>query len=181
MIDLVSNALVAHLLARTPDLGATWAEISALDSGGPLAANKLQVCLYSIEEHDHLRNAPLVETTNGWQRAPLALRLRYVMTYTGNSHVEAQARLARVLQVFHSTPVLSRSDLPPEVSALVDRLTIRLLSLDDEARNNLWSAFGRGMRLALYYLVDVALVPPIHQEGAGTIRTSRIRYAEAAP
>ena len=178
MIDLVTNALVAHLLARTPDLGATWVEISALDSGGPLSANKLQVCLYALEEHDHLRNAPPVEGPNGWERAPLALRLRYVMTYVSNSHVETQARLARVLQVFHSTPVLGRSDLPPEVSAQVERLTVRLESPDDEQRNNLWTAFGRGMRLALYYLVDVALVRPAHQEGAGTVRDHRVDYVE---
>lgn len=178
MIDLVTKALVDHLLSRTSDLGSGWVDVSALDNGGNLAVNHLHVCLYAIEEHDHLRNAPLVETPAGWQRPPLALRLRYVMTYAANSHTEAQARLARVLQVFHSTPVLGPSHLPPEVASQVERLTIRLLSPDDEQRNNLWTAFGRGMRLALYYLVDVALVRPVEQEGAGTVREHRVEYAE---
>lgn len=179
MIDLVTQALVDHLISRTPDLGSSWVDISALDNGGPLTANHLQVCLYAIEEHDHLRNAPLVPSPEGWKRPPLALRLRYVMTYTGNSHTEAQARLSRVLQVFHSTPVLGAAELPPEVASLVERLTIRLLSPDDEQRNNLWTAFGRGMRLALYYLVDVALVPPVEQQGRGVVREHRVDYVGA--
>lgn len=179
MIDLVTRSLVEHLAAHTPDLGATWVEVSALDAGHVLTADKLHVCLYGIAEHDHLRNAPLVETPAGWQRPPLALRLSYVMTYAGGSHLEAQARLARVLQVFHTTPVLGPSELPAELAAQVDRLTVQLLSLDDDQRNALWTAFGRGMRLALHYLVDVALVPPLLHEGAGTVRTHRITFRGA--
>lgn len=181
MIDLVTTALVGHLVARTPDLGASWVEVSALDSGHVLTADKLHVCLYAVTAHDHLRNAPLVETPAGWQRPPLALRLSYVMTYAGSSHLEAQARLARVLQVFHTTPVLGPSELPPDVAAQVERLTVQLRSLDDEQRNALWTAFGRGMRLALHYLVDVALVPPLQSEGAGTVRSHRIDLRRAAP
>jgi hypothetical protein len=177
VIDLVSKAIVDHLLSRTTDLGAGWVELTSLESGGNLSANKLHVCLYAIDEHDHLRNAPLVESKAGWVRPPLALRLSYAMTYVSNQHVEVQARLARVLQVFHSTPVLGPESLPPEVAALVQRVTVRLQSPGDEQRNHLWTAFGRGMRLALYYLVDVALVPPIQQEGAGTVREHRVEYA----
>jgi hypothetical protein len=180
VIDLVTKAIVDHLQSRTSDLGAGWIDISSLESGGALTANHLHVCLYAVEEHDHLRNAPLVETPAGWQRPPLALRLRYAMTYVGNSHIEVQARLARVLQVFHSTPVLGPSQLPPEVASQVERVTIRLMSPDGEERNNLWTAFGRGMRLALYYLADVALVQPIQQEGAGTVREHRVDYVTAA-
>jgi len=106
VIDLVSKALVAHLLSRTSDLGAGWIDLSSLESGGSLTANHLHVCLYAVTEHDHLRNAPLVESPAGWQRPPLALRLHYAVTYVSNAHDEVQARLARVLQVFHSTPVL---------------------------------------------------------------------------
>lgn len=177
MIDLVSTAIVDHLLSRTSDLGSGWVEHSSLESGGSLTANHLHVCLYAVGEHDHLRNAPLVESPAGWQRPPLALRLSYVMTYVSNQHTEVQARLARVLQVFHTTPVLGPESLPPEVAALVERVTIRLQSPSDEQRNHLWTAFGRGMRLALYYLVDVALVPPFQQEGAGSVREHRVEYA----
>src|SRR5689334_1686189 len=106
VIDLVSKALVDHLVSRTTDLGNNWVELTSLESGGNLTANKLHLCLYAVEEHDHLRNAPLVESPAGWVRPPLALRLRYVATYVSNTHTEVQARLARVLQVFHTTPVL---------------------------------------------------------------------------
>jgi len=177
VIDLVSKALVEHLLSRTSDLGASWVDLTSLESGGTLTANHLHVCLYAVEEHDHLRNAPLVESPAGWVRPPLALRLRYVVTYVSTLHAEVQARLARVLQVFYSTPVLGPDDLPPELAALVQRITIRLETPTDEQRNQIWTAFGRGMRLALYYLVDVAPVPPIEQEGAGTVREHRVEYA----
>lgn len=180
MIDQVTDALVDHLAARTADVGSNWIDVTSLESGTALTANHLHVCLYAIAEHDHLRNAPHVLTANGWQRPPLGLRLHYVVTYAGNNHLEVQARLARVLQVFHTTPVLGPAELPPEVASVVERVTVRLRSPSHEERNHLWTAFSRPMKLSLYYDVDVALIPLAQAQGAGTVLDHRIDYAELA-
>jgi hypothetical protein len=173
----VTTALVEHLLARTRDIDGTWVEISSLESDATLTADHLHVCLYRLEEHAHLRNAPLVATPAGYQRPPITLRLSYVMAYLGD-HLEAQRRLARVIQVFHSTPVLGPQALPASLSALVDHLSVRLYTPPPDEHTQLWLAFGRGMRLALYYQVDVALIPPVDQEGHGVVREHRVEYAE---
>ncbi len=181
MIELVTKALVDHLTARTADVDSGWIEATSLESGQAITANHLHVCLYAVEEHGHLRNAPLVNGPEGWHRPPLGLRLYYVMTYASGVQSEVQSRLSRVLQVFHTTPVLGPDALPPEVSKFVERVTIRLHNPPAEERNHLWTAFGRGMRLALYYEVDVAMIPVSEREGAGTVVEHRIEYAEAKP
>lgn len=178
MIADISQALAEHLLARTTDIGPNWIEIASLESGATLTKDRLQICLYAIEEHAHLRNAPLVQTPGGWERAPLGLRLHYLMHYSGTNHLEAQSRLTRVVQVFHSTPVLGPESLSPTLANTVDRLGIHLYSPSAEERNNLWSAFGRGLRLSVYYQVDVALIPPVDQDGDGTVVEHRIEFAE---
>lgn len=158
MIADVTQALAAHLLAHTPDIGPAWIEIASLEAGAALTTDRLQICLYAVEEQVHLQNVAMVTTHGGAERAPLGLRLQYVMHYSGVNHLEAQARLARVIQVFHATPVLGPESLPAALAATVERLDIRLHNPGFDERNGLWSAFGRGLRLALYYQVDVELI-----------------------
>jgi hypothetical protein len=181
MIAEVTTALVEHLSARTSDIGRDWVKVSSLEVGATLDADHLHICLYAIEEHPHLRNAPLVATADRYEQPPLGLRLQYVMAYVGALHLEAQDRLARVIQVFYSTPVLAGASLPPALAARVERLTVRLHSPGPDERSQLWTAFGRGQRLSVYYQVDVALIPPIEQEGHGVVREHRVDYAEATP
>lgn len=173
MILAVTQALLDEVHRRTPDLG-TWAVAASLSEADPApAANRLAVALLAVSEHDHLRNAPAVPSPEGFRRAPLALRLHYLMTWTG-PHDEAQLRLARVLAVFHTTPVLGPAHLAPELAAQVERVTVRLRTTTADERNQVWGALGRPARLALFYDVDVAAVSPLEPlDGWGRIETSR--------
>jgi hypothetical protein len=177
MIDEVTRTVVDHLIAATADRGSTWVEITSLEANGTLTADKLHVCLYAIEEAGHLRNQPLVATDGGYQRPPIALRLQYVMTYQGGTHLDAQQHLNRVIQVFHSTPILSRSALRPALLDRTEQLTVRLRTPTADERNQIWTAFNRPAKLSLYYEVDVALVPLLAHEGAGRIEAHRIDYS----
>lgn len=176
MIREVTDALVAHLRARTPDLG-DWVVLNSLSNADTApATGRLAVAVIAVEEHDHLRNRPPVATADGYRRAPLALRLHYLMTYTG-PHDEALIRLARVIQVFHTTPILGPADLPTDVAAEVARLTIRLRTTTPDERNQVWTALGRPARLALFYEVDVAPVDLLEgADGWGRVTEHRIDY-----
>lgn len=180
MIDEVTRTIVSFLVSATADLGNTWVEVSSFESDGTLTANKLHVCLYAVEEHGHLRNQPLVTTDGGYQRPPVALRLRYVMAYHGGTHLDAQNRLARVVQVFHTTPVLGPETLRPALLEHTEQITVRLGSPSPDERNQIWTGFARPMKLALYYEVDVAFVPLLEHEGAGRVTEHRIDYAVVA-
>jgi hypothetical protein len=171
----VTAALVDAIHSATPDLG-TWVEVASLSQADPNPTqNRLALCLYAIEEHPHLRNRPLQPTAAGYVRPPLAVRLSYLMTYVGGAD-EAQLRLARVLAVFHTRPILGPTTLDPALGALVGQVTVRLRSTTADERNQVWGALGRPARLSLYYDVDVAPVEPLAQEGRGRIDTHRIDY-----
>jgi hypothetical protein len=178
VIRAVSETLVDVVHQATPDLG-TWAVLSSLSAADvDPAANRLAVALYAIEEHPHMRNRPLVSSPAGYVRPPLALRLHYLMAYTG-AHDEAQTRLARVVAVFHTSPVIHQPQLPPALAAQVQTVTVRLVSLTADERNQIWGALGRSARLALFYEVDVAPVDLITHEGAGEITSLRLDYVTA--
>lgn len=176
MIAHVSSALVDVIHQATPDLGSWVVQHSLSQADGmPVPDTKGILALIAVEEHGHLRNRPLVEGNAGLVRPPLALRLSYLVTYIG-VHDEAQTRLARVVQAFHTTPVLRSPDLQPPLADEVDSVTIRLQDPTHDQRNQIWGALGRAGRLALFYQADVAPVPVLEREGAGRVREQRIEY-----
>lgn len=179
MIDQVTQALSTHIQNRTPDLGA-WVVIHSLSAAEDAPrAQKLVLALIAVDEHDHLRNAPLVQSQDGYRRPPMHLRLHYLITYIGK-HEEAQARLARVLAVFHTTPVLRAGDLPSSITDHVDTLTVRLENTTADERNHVWTSLGREGRLALFYTVDVAPIDLLETpDGWGRVEQHRVDYVGA--
>lgn len=177
MIDTVTTALIDHLAKATQDLG-DWIEVSAIDSeAAPPTKDRLHVVLYGIDQHDHLRNLPLERGEDGGLvRPPLFLRLSYLLAYFGGKHEEVQRRLSRVVEVFHTTPILRAPELSPALAERVQSLTVRLRAPSLDERNQLWTALSRPMKLALHYEVDVAPVPTSERDGHGRIETLDVNY-----
>lgn len=176
MILEVSEALVDLIERSTPDLDG-WVVQHSLSQAEttPVPENKAVLALLAVAEHPQLRNRPLVEGVGGLVRAPLALQLHYLVTYIG-AHDEAQTRLGRIAQAFHTTPILRAPALAPGLAEQVGSLAIRLGAPTADERNQIWSALGRPGRLALFYEVDVAPVPPLERDGAGRVHEHRIDY-----
>ncbi|WP_297084632.1 Pvc16 family protein [uncultured Demequina sp.] len=175
MIRAVSDALVGLITQETPDL-ADWVVLSSLSKADvDPPKNRLAVALYAVEEHPHLVNRPLVRGSAGYVRAPLSLRLKYLMSYTGD-HDEAQQRLARVIEVLHTTPILRSAELGPDLAAKVDSVTLRLTTTTADERHQIWGALGRNARLSLYYDADVAPVEILERDGAGEVLAHQIDY-----
>lgn len=184
MIDEVTRALLDHLAAATTSVGENWIVPTSLEADGTLEQDKLHVMLYAIEQHGHLRNTPLQRTSAGdFELPPIALRLHYLMTYqpATDDHLEEQRRLSRVIQLFHTTPILGAGELPATLPAEIEQLTVRLQSPTAEERNQIWTALGRSLRLAVYFEVDVAFLPPLSHEGWGQITESELKYQELVP
>ncbi|QDG66668.1 DUF4255 domain-containing protein [Pseudarthrobacter sp. NIBRBAC000502772] len=179
MIREVSEALRDLIQQATPDLG-SWVVLHSLSQGEKVAVpdNKAILALIAVAEHPHLRNRPLVEGQAGLVRAPMSLQLTYLVTYIGD-HDESQARLGRIVQAFHTYPVLRPPELTPPLSDEVESLAIRLQAPSADERNQVWGALGRSGRLSLFYEVDVAPVPVLEREGAGRVREHRIDYVGA--
>jgi len=176
VIDLITAALAGHIESRTPDLG-SWVDVHSMSAADPApTTNRLVLALIAVDAHEHLRNTPPVSTPDGYRRAPLHLRLSYLVTHVG-PHDEAQARLARVLAIFHTTPILRTADLPADVAAHVSTLTVHLRNTTADERGHIWSALGRQARLALFYTVDVALIDLLGDpDGWGVVTRHRVDY-----
>ncbi|MGX4695359.1 Pvc16 family protein [Streptomyces sp. JNUCC 63] len=176
MITEISDALRDVIHLATPDYG-KWMVLHSLSQADktPVPEAKGILALIAVGEHDHLRNRPLTEGAAGLVRAPLALKLHYLATFIGD-HDEAQHRLARIVQAFHTTPILRPPVLAPPLSDEVGTVTIRLVGPTHEQRNQIWGALGRPGRLALFYEVDVATVPVLQQDGAGRVVEHRVEY-----
>lgn len=177
MIRDVTEALIDLIESKTPETP-NWVQATSLH-GGPATeptAEKLHVFLYAVEEHAHLRNQPPVLTPDGYRRPPLALRLHFLMTYIDSDHLECQARLAKVAEIFYDAPILGPDRLRPALAAKVGRVTVRMRNPGAEERSQVWTSLGRPMRLALYYDVDIAPVESQLAEGAAEIRRREIDY-----
>jgi uncharacterized protein DUF4255 len=175
MILEITSALVDVIHQATPDLG-TWVVLHSLSQGDQALPDKKGIlALIALEEHDYMRNRPLVEGNTGLVRAPLSLKLHYLATYVGD-HDEAQLRLGRIVQAFHTTPILRSQDLQPPLADEVDSIAVRLVGLTHEQRNMVWGALGRAGRVSLFYEVDVAPIPVLEREGYGRVSQHRIDY-----
>ena len=153
--------------------------LSAPDSDIPAAA-RLSLYLYLIEPDPQLRNQPALSIgTAGIVRAPLALRLSYLVTPLLESDETNQLVLGRVLQSLHDQPFLDEvAGAPLDDSrgggSRELRLSLEPLSIDSIAR--IWHAMGSDYRLSLAYrmqtvMVDSALDPS---------RASRVEEAHVA-
>jgi hypothetical protein len=87
------------------------------------------------------------------------MRLQYLVTVHGQDVGEVQERLSQVFEAFHEHPVFTGEELDATIASRVGRLTIQLKSTPLEDLRNLWTAFGTGMQLSLYYEVN-AQPPP---------------------
>lgn len=179
MIAEVSDALRDVIHQATPDYG-SWIVLHSLSQADKTLVPDAKgiLALIAVEEHGHMRNRPLVESKAGLVRAPLALKLHYLTTFIGE-HDEAQRRLARIIQAFHSTPILRPPLLQPPLADEVETVSIRLVGLAHDQRNQIWGTLGRPGRLSVFYEVDVALIPVLERDGVGRVVEHRIDYLGA--
>ncbi len=174
MIREVTETLVELIQRETPDLG-EWVTPISLHEDATLPGTRLAVCLYAIDEHTHARNRPMEYDGDRYRRPPAMMRLSYMIAFFGGddsvAHLDEQQRLDRVLQVFHNYPTITPTDMSGSLGESVDKLTVRMWSPPIEERNEIWTGFGRSMRLALFYQVDA--VPITTTEAGGPPITSQ--------
>ncbi len=180
MLLATSRTLRNFLHRRIPEAGGSWIEIHSLHQDGgssPLPTDRLIICLYAVVPDPHLRNRPKIHTDQGFMRPPMAVLLRYLVTYNSDDHPEAHERMGRVLEALHTRPILAPPELDPELSGVVEELSVRILSPSMEEMNQLWTALNRPLRLSLYLEVTPAFVPNLETEGDGPVRERELRLA----
>ena len=121
----------------------------------------LSVWLYSVVRDPDLLNRPPTRIDlDQLVRPPLPVRLHYLMTPTvraaGNAGSETeQDILGKVLQIFHTRPLLRGSDLQDDLSGTSAQLNVLLEQLTLEEITRVWDALERSYELSISYEVSV--------------------------
>jgi hypothetical protein len=128
-------------------------------------AEGLSVWLYRIIRDDQRLNDPPVRISPTELRPPpLPVRLHYLMTpvtneQTGDPETE-QLILGKVLQLFHSHPVLAGADLQAEFAGTEVELRVRLEPLMLEEITRVWESLDGSYQLSISYEVSVVNIMP---------------------
>lgn len=128
-------------------------------------AEGLSVWLYRIIRDDQRLNDPPVRISPTELRPPpLPVRLHYLITpvtneQTGDPETE-QLILGKVLQLFHSHPVLAGADLQAEFAGTEVELRVRLEPLMLEEITRVWEALDGSYQLSVSYEVSVVNIMP---------------------
>jgi len=178
----VSKTLEQYLLDTSPELPANWLELVNYQSDDMTSATagKVTLFLYAIAENRHLHNQPLERLPDGrFRQAPLALTLSYLIAYNAPDAVKGQQHLAVILRAFHSKARLGPADLDASIQDKVEGLTVRLRAMSTEELNQVWTALNVGMRPALFYDVDVAVIEPLPTAAiTQPVRRKETEYAQ---
>jgi hypothetical protein len=128
-------------------------------------AEGLSVWLYRIiRDEQRLNDPPVRISPTELRPPPLPVRLHYLMTpvtneQTGDPETE-QLILGKVLQLFHSHPVLGGADLQAEFTGTEVELRVRLEPLMLEEITRIWEALEGSYQLSVSYEVSVVNIMP---------------------
>jgi hypothetical protein len=117
-----------------------------------------------IRDEQRLNDPPVRLSPTEVQPPPLPLRLHYLITpvtseTSGDPETE-QIILGKVLQVFHSHPILRGFDLQAEFSGTEVELKMRLEPMSLEEITRVWEALNGSYQLSVSYEVSVVNITP---------------------
>ena len=123
---------------------------------------RLSIYLYHIEPDPNLRNQRALSIdASGILRAPMALRLRYLITPLLDAEDRSQLMLGRIIQAFHDMPFIDEAAGDPLGDSLgggTPELRISFDELDLESLARIWHALASDYRLSVAYLVRVVVI-----------------------
>ena len=127
-----------------------------LDQGN---TSGMSLWLYRVVRDEHRYNdGPLRADPLHLRRAPLPVRLHYLITPIGLTAEIEQELLGMVLQSFHDHPVLLGTDLGGGFAGTDVELTVRLEQLSLEEITRAWEALASPYQLSLSYEVSVVFI-----------------------
>lgn len=172
MLVIVSKALKAFIEGNVPPpvpekRASDWVSIANLT---PETSDQHQDCLllnlFEIEPDPYVRNFSPEPQGGSHGRPHLPLALHYLITFLSPSAEVLLGALGGVLRAFHTEPTVEIDKYLPEEYATAraagvatQKLHVHLETPDPDKISHLWTGMRKGLQLALYYRVSVAMVP----------------------
>lgn len=184
--DLLNNGLIDHnLAAAVGNVTVSALSPDRVDVTTLNQQSQLNLFLYQVTPNAAWRNVGLPSRDARGERTgnpPLALDLHYLLTAYGALEYHAEILLGYGMQLFHETPILTRTAirtalapptpvtgggmLPAELQALftselaeqVEQIKISPETLNTEEISRMWTAFQAHYRPTVAYHVSVVLI-----------------------
>jgi len=132
------------------------------DLGAPVPTNPaiLTVFLYEVSEDAASRNRPDRRRLTGpnaieFERAPMALLLKYLITPWSGDAATDHRILGRAMQELYDNAILEGAQLQGNLANTNDTLKITITPLSMDERTKVWYAVQRTYRLSSAYEVRV--------------------------
>jgi len=158
------------------------------DLGTPVANNPpvLTIFLYEVCEDTASRNRPDRKRIIGpnaveYQRAPMALMLKYLITPWSGDAATDHRLLGRAMQVMYDNPLLADQQLLGSLAATPDVLKITITQLTMEERTRVWYAVQRTYRLSSAYEVRVVNLDSTRRTTHSPVREYRRTVGQRLP
>jgi len=160
LTHFLETRLQSDILLGAAFTGGMVVSLNTPEEMTEIPAEGLSVWLYRVIRDDvRLNDPPQRIGPTQIRPAPLPMRLHYLMTpvtnaKSGNPQTE-QLILGKVLQLFHSHPVLRGADLQEEFTGTETELKIRLEPMSLEEITRVWEGLEGSYQLSVSYEVSV--------------------------
>ncbi|CAG1769959.1 hypothetical protein BAC2_00710 [uncultured bacterium] len=161
--SMALKALLERHITDTADPHVGGVEISLsspreLRSDTPTTA--VSLWLYQVERNAELLNQPRRRTESDTElHRPFPLNLLYLVTPLAQQTLREHALMGRILQVFHSSPIVDpRSLLDPADLAELFALRISFQPLSLEELTRVWDALKEPYQLSASYLIQLVQI-----------------------
>jgi uncharacterized protein DUF4255 len=144
--------------------GATTVSLETPQEMRDAGQQGLSLWLYRVaRDENRLNDPPEVRTLPTGEvevlPSPLPLRLHYLITPLASTSPDTEQRiLGRVLQLFHTVPIVSGSFLQAELAGTSAELHLHLEALGLEEITRVWEALEGSYQLSVSYEVSLARI-----------------------
>jgi len=145
-------------------------------------AEGLSIWLYRIIRDDQrLNDPPLRISPTELRPVPLPLRLHYLITPVTNQRFgdpeTEQIILGKVMQAFHTHPILRGADLQAEFSGTEVELKVRLESMSLDEITRVWEGLEGSYQLSVSYEVSIVnIIPELEPELVTPVQIAMPEY-----
>jgi hypothetical protein len=148
--------------------------------GANASPHRLSIFLYQIIENDFTKNDGFQQIdTNLLRHAPLSLDLYYLVTPFSPNKISERLILGKVMEIFHSNPILSGSVLQGDLAGTDEEIKLILNPISLESLTNIWSTFQDiGYHLSIGYMLTPVTIDSTREFEVSRVESKRLDPAQ---
>ncbi len=182
--DVGTSGLAAFMAGGARGVSLATPTEMTRNQAGQGVKEGVSLWLYRVlRDEQRLNDPPTLRSAGGGRvditPPPLPLRLHYLITpLAQNNSATEQKLLGRILQLFHTRPIISGTLLKGDLAGTPAKLHIRLEPLSLEEITRVWDALQGSYQLSVSYEVSIAnLESRAESQNASLVESARAELA----